>query len=60
MTIQVEVKWWYGNRLIYPVCENAKKFANLTGKKTLSIDAIKLIESLGYTVEPITPSLPGA
>ena len=57
MKIQVEVRNVFGNRLIYPVCENAKKFANLTGKKTLSIDALKLIESLGYMVEPITPSL---
>jgi hypothetical protein len=58
MKIKVEVKNVYGNQLIYPVCENAKRFVNLTGKKTFSPYAIKLIEGLGYTVEPVTPSLP--
>ena len=57
MKIKVEVKNVYGNRLIYPVCENAKRFTNLTGKKTLSSYSIALIEGLGYTVEPVTPSL---
>jgi hypothetical protein len=51
MKIVVVVKNVYGNSLIYPVCDNAKSFSNLTGKKTLSSYAIRLIEELGYTVE---------
>ncbi len=58
MKIQVEVRNVFGNSLIYPVCEDAKRFANLTGNKTLSPYAVKLIEDLGYTVESVTPSLP--
>ncbi len=57
MKIKVEVKNVYGNRLIYPVCENAKRFTNLTGRKTLSTYALKLIEGLGYQIESVTPSL---
>ena len=44
MKIVVVVKNVYGNSLIYPVCDNAKSFSNLTGKKTLSSYAIRLIE----------------
>ena len=57
MKIKVEVKNVYGNRLIYPVCENAKRFATLMGRKTLSTYAVKLIEGLGYQIEVVTPRL---
>lgn len=50
-TILVSVRNVYGNELIYPVCDIAKKFALLVGKKTLSISDIELIKSLGFTVE---------
>ena len=39
----------YGKELIYPVCKDAKLFANLTNKKTLSVDDVLRIKSLGYT-----------
>jgi phage replication-related protein YjqB (UPF0714/DUF867 family) len=57
MTIQVTIKNVYGNRLIYPACNKAKAFANLTGKKTLSDYNISTIKRLGYTVEVIAPTL---
>ena len=50
-TIHVEKKNIYGNELIYPVCERAKRFAILTGQKTLSNGAIFQIKRLGYSVK---------
>jgi hypothetical protein len=51
MTITVQVKNVYGNELIYPVCDKAKTFALLTGKKTLSFADINKIKELGYSVK---------
>jgi|TARA_R100000329_G_C7465770_1_gene164060 archaellum biogenesis ATPase FlaH len=50
-TIHVEKKNVYGNELIYPVCQRAKRFAILTGQKTLSDGAIFQIKRLGYSVK---------
>ena len=49
-TIHVQKKNVYGNDLIYPVCERAKRFAILTGQKTLSAGAISSIKKLGFSV----------
>ena len=49
-TIHVQKKNVYGNNLIYPVCERAKRFAILTGQKTLSDGAIYHIKRLGFSV----------
>lgn len=57
MKIQVEIKKVYGNEVVYPVCEIAKNLAILTGKKTLTKDALRTIKILGYETEVITPSL---
>ena len=46
----VEKKSVYGQELVYPVCEKAKRFAILTGQKTLSPGAIFQIKRLGYSV----------
>ena len=51
MTIIVEQKSHYGNIFFYPVCDRAKGFAKLAGKKTLTFEAIRLIKKLGYTIE---------
>ena len=50
-TIYVKRKNVYGNELIYPVCQRAKRFAILTGQKTLSDGAIFQIKRLGYSVK---------
>ena len=57
-TIHVEKKNVYGNELIYPVCERAKRFAILTGQKTLSDGAISatgevIIDDYILPTEPI-------
>jgi hypothetical protein len=57
MRITVSIKHVYGNELIYPVSENAKLLADLTGKKTLTRQALATIKKLGYEVEVETPGL---
>ena len=49
--IEVEVKDVYGVTKYYPVCEKAQLFADIAGTKTLTIQAIKKIEALGYSVK---------
>jgi hypothetical protein len=43
-TILVEIKNNYGKQAIYPVCKNAKYFAELAGTKTLTSGHIDLIK----------------
>jgi len=50
-TIIVEIKNVYGVERIYPVCENAKRFAMLTSTKTFNRDIIEVIKSLGCKIE---------
>ena len=45
----VEKKNVFGQELVYPICENAKRFALLTGQKTLSSPSIIIIKLLGFT-----------
>ena len=51
--LYVKKKNVYGNELIYPVCKDAKLFANLTKQKTLSTDDIARIKSLGYVFKHV-------
>jgi hypothetical protein len=50
MSITVKLKSNYGQQAIYPVCDKAKLFAELSDKKTLTPATIELIKRLGYTV----------
>jgi len=56
-TITVKIKNVYGNDLIYPVCDNAQKFAVLTNKKTLSKNELAYIKALGFKVKVEAPVL---
>jgi hypothetical protein len=49
-TITVKIKNVFGNERIYPVCPQAKLFAQISGHKTLTRDAIDLIKKMGYSV----------
>lgn len=51
MKIQVIVREVYGKPLIYPHCKDAKLFAALVNKLTLSPERLAVIENLGYEVE---------
>ena len=53
MNIQVTIKNVYGNQLIYPKCYISKAFSNIAKTKTLSIENLKTISSMGYHVEVV-------
>ena len=48
--IEVEVKDVYGVTKYYPICEKAQLFADIAGTKTLTVQVIKNIEALGYSI----------
>jgi hypothetical protein len=50
MELIVEKKSVYGNQLVYPVCDKAKLFANISGNKTLLPGVIECIKKLGYNL----------
>jgi hypothetical protein len=50
MKIQIEIRSQYGNTLAYPLCQAAMLFARIAGTKTLSSQALKDIQALGYSI----------
>ena len=48
--IQVEVRQIYGTTKVYPLCETAKAFARIAGTTTLTIDALRNIERIGFEI----------
>jgi hypothetical protein len=50
MKIQIEIRSQYGNTVAYPICAAAKLFARISGTKTLSSQALKDIQSLGFDI----------
>ena len=57
MNITIKFKDVYGNRLVYPVCDNAQHFAKIAGTKTLSDSVLKTIISMGYDIKMATEEL---
>jgi hypothetical protein len=53
--IEVNLKSVYGEVKAYPINEAAKLFAALAGTKTLTVQSLKLIKSLGYEVKAVDP-----
>jgi hypothetical protein len=51
--VQLKVKDQYGRQALYPHNEQAHLFAKVAGTKTLTVETIKHIMALGYTVEYI-------
>ena len=49
--IEVEVKDVYGSVKYYPICEKAQLFADIAGTKTLTVQVIKKIEALGFSIK---------
>jgi hypothetical protein len=49
--IIVKFKDVYGNRLVYPVCDNAQHFAAIAGTKTLSSPTLAHIKAIGFDIE---------
>lgn len=57
-SIQVSVKSSYGNIRVYPLCETAKLFADLTKAATFGERDIKAIKALGYNIEQVAQDRP--
>ena len=51
MKIVVRVRNIYGNKTVYPVCEDAKLFARIAGHSTLTYTTLDLVKKLGYVIE---------
>jgi len=56
-TITVKITSVFGNRTVYPICDNARLFALLAGTKTLTETTINYIKKLGYTINVETQVL---
>jgi hypothetical protein len=48
--ITVRITSNFGNEAIYPVCKDARIFAEMLGRKTLTRRDIASIKALGYVV----------
>ena len=53
MELKVIVKHVYGNELIYPMCKTSKVFSDIAKTKTLSIEVLKSLKSIGYTITEV-------
>ena len=56
-TITVKIKNVYGQERIYPICQQAKTFIELTGKLTFDKFDIEKIKSLGFEIKVQTQTL---
>ena len=50
LTIRIELKDQYGKQVAYPICDNAKTFADIANSKTLTDRTLMRIAALGYTI----------
>jgi hypothetical protein len=60
--IHVRVMDVYGKRVVYPVCDHAKVFADIADTKSLTETTLRCIKKLGYEIhvipqEPLTLDL---
>ena len=53
MELKVIVKHIYGNELIYPMCKTSKVFSDIAKTKTLSIEVLRSLKSIGYTITEV-------
>ena len=51
--IQVQMRIVFGTPRVYPICERAKIFAKLGGRKTLTERVLNAIVELGYELDYI-------
>lgn len=49
-TITVEIRQQYGNTVLYPVCEDALRFAAIAGTTTLTERVLTCVKGLGYDI----------
>ena len=49
--IAIQIRSVYGNTKAYPMCDKAKAFARIAGTTTLTREALRQIDALGYEFE---------
>ena len=49
-SVTVRIANNYGKRVIYPVCTDAMRFAEIAGTLTLTDHVLTVIKALGYTI----------
>ena len=59
MKLTVKIGNNYGKKVVYPVCEQSRIFAMIAGTTTLTLDTLRLINELGYTLEIERPTMAG-
>jgi len=59
MKLTVKIGNNYGKKVVYPVCEQSRIFAMIAGTTTLTLDTLRLINKLGYTLEIERPTMAG-
>ncbi len=55
--IRVQVRQVYGRDTIYPANPQAAAIARLAGTKTLTSEALRIAQSMGFTIEVEAPSV---
>ena len=60
MSVTVEIRNVYGNDLIYPADDTARKFADLIGRKTFDKYHLRLIKQLGFDIKVATYDFEGS
>ena len=50
MNITVRIANNYGQRAVYPVCDTARRLAELIGTRTFTERALRQLRELGYTI----------
>lgn len=51
--VHVRVMDVYGRRVVYPVCDKAKVFADIADTKTLTDSTLRCMRKLGYVLHVI-------
>lgn len=53
--VEVNLKSVYGEVKAYPANEAAQLFADIAGTKTLTMEALRKIQALGYEIKAVDP-----
>ena len=56
MKITVEQRSQYGATVFVPLCQTAQQFASIAKTKTLTAQALKTIQAMGYEIKVKHPA----
>ena len=58
MKIEIYTRNIYGKELIYPMCKISNVFADIAKTKTLSIEVLRSLKAIGYTITEVKNDTP--